>query len=47
MIDLFGNYRAGDKVVIITRFEDDEYADSLADKLRGGRLDYQIDRWKL
>jgi len=46
-IDLFGNYRAGDNVAIITRLKDDEYANSLADKLRGGRFDYQIDRWKL
>lgn len=33
-IELFGNYRAGDKVAIITRFEDDEDANSFADKLR-------------
>ena len=34
-IDLFGNYKAGDKVAIVTRFGDDKDANSLADKLRG------------
>ena len=41
-IDLFGNYRAGDNVAIITRFKDDEYANSLADKLRGVGLTIRL-----